>query len=96
MFDTFHVRPFYRVNVCTLADVPDRLNGRSGLRETAYDQTEGLPLHITSASLAIAFRTPHQGLNDMTYRPEVCVCMAISYERRIDDRSARSFHTCHV
>jgi hypothetical protein len=76
-------RCFYRTNVRTLADVPDRLNGRLGLQQTNYDQVDRLPQHIASVSLAVALHTPSQGLDDMVRRSmdlEVCVCVVISHD----------------
>jgi hypothetical protein len=70
------------MNVCSLVDILDRLNGRLGLRETDYDRVDGSPEHIASASLAIEFRPPWQGLSDTTYiSREVGICMSISYEQ---------------
>jgi hypothetical protein len=85
MFDTFHVGFFCRMNVRILAHNPNRLNGRLGLRQDNHDRTDGLPQHIVSASLAVAFRTPTHALDDIMHRSrdlEVCVYVAISHDWR--------------
>jgi hypothetical protein len=55
-----------QMNVRTAADVPDRLNGRRGLRQSFNETSDALSCH--SASIAISFNNTSQILDDMTHR----------------------------
>jgi hypothetical protein len=79
-----------QMNVRTTADVPDRLNGRRGLRQSFDEPSDPLSCH--SASIAISFHNTSQVLDDTTHRE---VGIAISHEK-IGDPATCRFRTCHI
>jgi hypothetical protein len=55
-----------QMNVHTTADIPDRLNGRRGLRQSFDEPSDALSCH--SASIAKSFHNTSQILDDMTHK----------------------------